>query len=67
MRKEECGSRGRERWEEGQLLLGFAGPFKECELYFKSDGKPLKGLKSGHDIIRCAGLKGYCSCVQRMD
>lgn len=41
---------------------GFAGPFKECELYSKSDGKPLKGLKPGHDIIRCTGLKGYLGC-----
>lgn len=48
------GSRGIEREEKGQLW-GFAGPFKECELYSKSDGKPLKGLKSGHGIIRCTG------------
>lgn len=43
-------------------MLGFAGPFKEHELYSKSDGKPLRGLKSGRDIIRCTGLKGYFSC-----
>lgn len=55
------GSRGVEREEKGQLL-GFAGPFKECELYSRSDGEPLRGLKSGQGIIRCTGLKGYVSC-----
>lgn len=54
------GSGGIEREGKGQLL-GFAGPFKESELYSKSDGKPLKGLESGHGIIRCTGLKGYVS------
>lgn len=39
------------RQERGQLTVGFAGPFKEGELYSKSDGKPLKGLKAEHDII----------------
>lgn len=35
-------------------MVGF---FKECEFYFESRGKFLKGLKLGRDIIGCISLK----------
>lgn len=59
---EEGAAQGLEKEEKGRLWLGFAGPFKERELYSKSDGKPLRGLESGRDIIPGPGLKGYFSC-----